>query len=320
MKRFGLILLLALTSCSRSRDSVSAVKPSVQAPVVASASVDKALVSTEDTVTFSVVIDRDQTVQVPIPDIGSLIKGFRITDFGTEEKSEDQRKITRKWFSLRADVAGSYILPEIDVSYSLAGQENTAKTAEIFVEVQAPGAPSSGAQPGAQEDIRDIKPLEKTPTHFLAWLLGAAAVGLLAALGLYFYRRRKPKEETIARLPAHEEALQRLEALAIPHGSDALALKRYYFSLSEILRSYAENRYGFRATDMTSEEIIQNLRRGSLLPEDKKPTFIEFLKETDIVKFTDFSPPEEAIASAKERVKTFVRQTSPFTETTESVV
>lgn len=320
MKWLGLIFLIGLVSCSRSEKPVRAAKDAVLAPVIAGASVDKALISTEDAVTFSVVINRDSAIQVPIPDIGGLIKGFRITDFGTEDKDEDKRKVTRKWFSLRADVAGSYILPAVEVHYSEGGKEKLAKTSEIFVEVQVPSIADSGAQEGIRDDIRDIKALEKTPSHFLAMLVGTALAVIAVALGVFLYRRRKPKALDIERSPPHEEALKRLDELVLPNGSDAIALKRYYFSLSEIIRSYVEDRYGFRATDMTSEEIIRSLRSNFSFPEAQKPTFIEFLKETDIVKFTDFYPANEAITTAKERVRNFVFQTKFVVAETESVV
>jgi len=316
MKWFLPIVLVGLMSCSRSEKSLGTKKDSPLSPVVATSSVDKALISTEDVLTFSVVFNRDAPIDLPIPDIGGLIKGFRITDFGSEEKEEDKRKITRKWYSLRADVAGSYILPEIEVHYTDSGKEKTAKTSEIFVEVKAPSA----AAADSQEDIRELKGLEITPTHYLAWFTGIALVCTAVGLGVFFYTRRNRKPQDIKRLPPHEDALNRLEAIAIPNESDVLALKRYYFSLSEIIRTYVEDRYGFRATDMTSEEIVRNLHANSPLPEAEKPIFIDFLKETDVVKFTDFYPAHEAIVAAKERVKTFVIQTKPVIAETESVV
>jgi hypothetical protein len=313
-----LFCFFLVTACNRvGKVAAKIPRPANLAPVTATASVDKALISTEDAVTFSVVIDRERALEVPIPDIGSLIKGFRITDFGTEDKDEDKRKITRKWFSLRADVAGSYILPEVEVHYSEAGKEKSAKTSEIFVEVQAPAAAGSEAQ----QDIRDIKAIEKTPSHLLAWLGGALAVIGVTALGMYLFKKRKRKGNERQRLPAHEEALNRIQELEIPSGENSEALKRYYFLLSEIIRSYAENKYGFPATDMTSEEIVRALRTNSLISEDQKLRFIEFLKESDIVKFTDFYPPRETIPLAKDRVRDFVLQTQPVVETTpESVV
>jgi hypothetical protein len=301
---FAAIFLLLMISCNSSRNALHAPKEKTLPPVVAEASVDKALISTEDGITFSVVVNYDAALVVAIPDIGSKITGFRVTDFGTEDKQEEgNRKITRKWFSLRADMAGSYILPEVEVTYP----QGSVKTSEIFIEVQAPKA-ESGKQ---ADDLKDIKDIERTPLN-ISLILSILLAALAIALAVFFYIRVKRKPRIIAVLPPHEIALKRLETLTYHLDlADPVALKRFYFDLSDIMRSYIEGRYGLRATDMTSDEIVKYLQNNTTLPEQEKPKFVEFLKETDIVKFTDFLPPLEAAHAVKEKVKAFVLKTTP---------
>jgi len=285
------------------------------APVVATASVDRALISTDDTLTFSVVVEREKSIHINLPDIGSRISGFRITDFGTEEKEEEKtRALIRKWFSLRADIAGSYVLPEIEIPYSVDGTQKSVKTSELFVEVQSPKTAGDASQAGS--DIRDIKPLERSPIPWGRWI---ALVAILtgAAAGFLIYRWKKRKApKWVPPLP-HEVALQKLDELVLPPKADPQLVKRFYFNLSEIVRCYVEDRYGLRATDMTSEEIIRQLKKNSVLPEGEKPAFVTFLKETDTVKFTDFYPPVEIARTVRDRAKKFVIQTKPVKAMTE---
>jgi len=312
----GLVFLL---SCTRTPKAPVMPPPEkASAPVTATASVDRARISTEEPVTFSVAVNQDKAVQIRIPDVGGRITGFRITDFGTEEKEEEaNRKLIRKWFSLRADVSGSYVLPEVEISYTHEGQAKAVRTSEIFVEVKAPSV--DPAQPG--EELRDIKALEKSPGPALGWLLGCLGV-LAAVMGIALYARRRRRGPQVPGLPPHVVALNRLDGLSLPTGSDPIYLKHFYFELSEIVRSYVEGRYGFRATDMTHEEIVRNIKQDASFPEGERPAFLDLLKETEIVKFTDHQPGPEATVTAKERAKNFVVKTRPADELpeTESVV
>ena len=46
------------------------------------------------------------------------IAGFRIIDVGSEEpREEGDRRIEERWYKLRADLVGSYVLPPVEVAY-----------------------------------------------------------------------------------------------------------------------------------------------------------------------------------------------------------
>ncbi len=61
-------------------------------------------------------------------------------------------------------------------------------------------------------------------------------------------------------------------------------MKDFYFRLSEILRGYLGERYGFEALECTSSELMAKLRRMPTpgLPEDG---LLRFVSESDLVKF-----------------------------------
>ena len=313
----AMLVVLGCLSCGRHPVPPQAPPDKAMPPVVATAFVDKALASTEDDIKFTVSMDREASVEASIPDIGGRIVGFRIADFGTEEKREGGGAVTVKWFLLRADVVGSYVLPEVEVRYSYQGSSGVAKTSEIFVEIQALNTDRSEPV----DELRDIKDLEFSPSNRVVWLALMAGGVLAGAVGYYVYKKRGRLGSVAPSLPPHEVALQRLEELGFSQEWDALALKRYYFSLSEIVREYVERRYQFGATDMTSEEIIRFLGAHARLPEAERPGFEAFLKESDLVKFTDVSPSSEDALAVGKRIREFVLRTQPASEPSrESVV
>ena len=312
MKRAGFVVLLLFalhifTGCSRSGPPVNQ-QEAAKAPVKATASVDRAIVSTDEDVTFSVLVDHEKSIQSNLPEIGSRLSGFRVTDFGGDEKKDEDgnRKSVKKWFRLHADVSGSYVLPEIEIPYTHAGKAQSVKTSEIFVEVKSP---TETATP-SDDDLRDIKDLERNPISFLAWgLSGILILGM--AVGIYAWKKMRNKDVPHQQSPPHEVALTCLDELTVPSGADPASLKRFYFQVSAIVRVYVEARFGLRATDMTSEEIVRNLKVNSPLPETEKPIFLDLLEETDLVKFTDFHPTTEASAKIREGARTFVYKTKP---------
>jgi RNA-binding protein YhbY len=95
------------------------------------------------------------------------------------------------------------------------------------------------------------------------------------------------KLRVVKRIPAHDKALNAIEAIKVnKHTDNQEGLKEYYTSLTDTLREYIVNRFGFNAMEMTSSEIIERLRNTG----DQK--MIDELKElfqtADLVKFAKY--------------------------------
>jgi hypothetical protein len=116
---------------------------------------------------------------------------------------------------------------------------------------------------------------------------------ILILLLVYFVirlRQNKPiivKLRVVKRIPAHDKALNAIEAIKVnKHTDNQEGLKEYYTSLTDTLREYIVNRFGFNAMEMTSSEIIERLRNTG----DQK--MIDELKElfqtADLVKFAKY--------------------------------
>ncbi|HEX8821916.1 MAG TPA: hypothetical protein VF794_18460 [Archangium sp.] len=146
-----------------------------------------------------------------------------------------------------------------------------------------PDADSQGA------DLKDIQPPTEVAIRswmllwVLAGLLVAAAVGYVAWRFFQKYRGRS-REVVAPPAPLDVRIRKALDSLKSEDLPTQGKVKDFYFRLSEILRGYLGERYGFDALECTSSELMTKLRRLPTpgLPEDG---LLRFVSESDMVKY-----------------------------------
>ena len=116
---------------------------------------------------------------------------------------------------------------------------------------------------------------------------------VLGALGCYIYIRLRTGKPVIAsikivkKVPPHQKAMKEIERIKAEKMVQSEDQKEYYTQLTETLRNYIRERYGFNAMEMTSSEIIERLSAAA------DGTSIEELRElfrtADLVKFAKYS-------------------------------
>jgi len=145
------------------------------------------------------------------------------------------------------------------------------------------------------EGLRDIKGPVSFPTNhfFLTCVLAIACLAALIFLIIFFlkkYLKRKAQSPAIPIEPADKiayKALERLKAKDLPRFGK---IKEYYIELSDIVRRYMENRFSFRAPEMTTEEFLYFLRESDSLSGAHKNSLKQFLNHCDLVKFAKYGP------------------------------
>lgn len=174
-----------------------------------------------------------------------------------------------------------------------------------------PRLQASSTQSDALRDIKPLRPPKKTRWPYLAALLGGMLV-LLAALFWFWRKHRQRQRSNMAHpiLTAEQLAIQALQALHRVNFADAAAVRRYYFTISEVIRTYVENRFHLTATQLTTEEIFQKLPLLVELNASENFRFRAFLAETDRVKYAKHQPTPEEISATHQRAVDFVRATS----------
>ena len=151
--------------------------------------------------------------------------------------------------------------------------------------------------------FRDIKgPIQvKFPFVIILMYAGIAlAVLALIAFLIYYYIKQSKKqviEPVVVKAPPvdpHIKALKALEELALQKLWQEGKVKEYYSGVSDILRTYLDDRMNLGALEMTTDEIMYALRRKGELNDNLKRRLKEILVLSDLVKFAKEQPlPEE---------------------------
>ena len=142
--------------------------------------------------------------------------------------------------------------------------------------------------------IKDIVKQKLTFADLWVMLLAIVLLAGFVTLVVYLVKRYnddKPilKRVTIApKQPAHQVALKEMDRIKEEKSWQREDVKQYYTELTDALRVYMEERFGFSAMEMTSEEIIAHLS------EQPDKEWIDELRTlfnmSDLVKFAKYKP------------------------------
>jgi len=174
----------------------------------------------------------------------------------------------------------------------------------------------ASVMPENMSDINDIKKAVEYPNYLPLIIAGIIlALAVLVFLGCKFYRKFK-KARGIAKplIPPWIEAIVAIENIPVKEWLARGLIKKYYYSLSEILKHYIERRFEFNAAEQTTTEIITTLKMQKIpLRED----FGKFFTRADLVKYAKFVPAQDELSTAVQRAKDLVNKTRPAQEPVE---
>ena len=116
---------------------------------------------------------------------------------------------------------------------------------------------------------------------------------IISAITYYLYVRLRDNKPIIThirivkKLLPHQKAMKEIEQIKADKMVTAENSKEYYTKLTDTLRKYIEERYGFSAMEMTSSEIIEKL----MATQDQKALdeLRELFTTADLVKFAKYS-------------------------------
>ncbi|MBZ0198316.1 MAG: hypothetical protein K8H86_00495 [Ignavibacteriaceae bacterium] len=165
-----------------------------------------------------------------------------------------------------------------------------------------------------EEGMKDIKEPITIPLDpkivLLYILLGLGIIFLTVQIYIYvkYKRRKKPTEAIVPKiiLPPHVKALKDLVILDDKHLWQQGEVKEYHSEITGIIRRYFEERYRMPALELSTSEVLENLKQRSDTEVIRNITR-DFLNNADLVKFAKFTPMnsvnEDMMVEAKEIVK-----------------
>ena len=209
-----------------------------------------------------------------------------VADGKTVETGKEQQKACRVYTITSFDES-LYALPALPVKVNgktYRGGTSALKVITVDVDTLHPN------QYYPPKDVQDNPFLWSEWRPFL-WL----SVLTLALALLVFYlfvrlRENKPiitKLRIVRHVPAHQRALSAIEKIEAERMQQSEDQKAYYTQLTDTLRKYIQERFGFNAMEMTSSEIIGRLQENG----DKKmlDELRELFTTADLVKFAKYS-------------------------------
>jgi hypothetical protein len=208
--------------------------------------------------------------------------------------------------TMAAFATGELKIPPFIVPYPGESEVLAAASDTIPVKV-------ASVMPKDMKDINDLKPQIQFPNFLPIWII----LGLLAAAGLAYtgwrlYRRYRRIKLYGTPLPdPWDEALAALDKVPADDWLASGHFKRYYYTVSEVLKRYLTRRFQFPAVDQTTTEILRAMKAAKT-PE--REGFGEFFQKADMVKYAKFVPPANEAAEVVSTARELVKATTPKPE------
>lgn len=230
---------------------------------------------------------KDSKVQFPEFQDGYLIDGVEVqksSSIDTAYLDGGKRWELSRSYTLTAFDSAVYTIPrfcvEVNGDSCLSRNEIGLKVNNVDVDLQHPD---------------NLRPLKAPVDGLFAWsprlLVWNVLVWICVVLFIWLYHRYvyfhpiTRKVKIAPPIPPQKKALSAIEdlrSLAQEEGTQ----KEFFMRLSEVLRSYIAERFSFNALEMTTHEIVRQLRQSG--SEEALQELTDLLSTADLVKFAKF--------------------------------
>ena len=251
-----------------------------------------------DQVWLRYVIDRQNDVQVKIPDFPDTLIG------GVEKIGApviDSTKLDKENWRINIELlitsfdTGIYYIPPQPIAFSDDQIVDTLQTRPTYLEV-------FGVALDTTNTVRDIKGQARMPLSLVEILLYLLPLLILGAIIFVVVKYVIPKKSEAPAFkpakpeePAYITALRELDRIKAQKLWQQKKVKAYYSGITHIIRWYIEKRYRVKALEQTSDEILQQMKNQAI-DEVNLNNLENLLTQADLVKFAKAEPnPEDNI-------------------------
>ena len=260
--------------------------------VVLNAEIDtfQMLIGEQTTIRLELSVDAGNRVKMPEFKTGS-VNGLEVLDTKADVRSinEGKREVYTNEYLITTFDSTLYSIPPFEVLVNdSAFRSNPLALAVYSVPIDTANLQNI-CGPKAIQDV-ELTWEEYRDSVYLGVIL--AILGAVLAWVVTRLVKNKPIIRIIKikpKLPSHITALNRIEEIK---GDKSLRLegntKKYYTQLTDTLREYMRDRYGFNATEMTTSEIVGHLLK--IQDKESIKDLKEILQVADLVKFAKLHP------------------------------
>lgn len=260
--------------------------------VTVDASIDslQILIGEQAKVKLQVSMDANKRAIFPIYS-DTLIKGVDIVDIAkpdTQYLNDRRRLLITQEYTVTSFDSALYYLPPMEVTVDNKAYHSKALALKVY------SIPVDTLHP---DKFFGPKTIMQAPFVWADWY-AAIIFALLfipfLLLLIYLIKRIRDNKPIIRKikiepkLPPHQLAMKEIERIKSEKVWQKGLSKEYYTELTDAIRTYIKERFGFNALEMTSSEIIDRLQEGN----DKEAIDdLRFLFQTaDLVKFAKHNP------------------------------
>ncbi len=283
--------------------------------VVTWAKLDTTAMTIGDQVNLDLGIKVPENYIVKWPQITDTLNShFEVVNRSKIDTTLENGKISmNRRFTITSFDSGYFELPEFTFKFKSPNDTTVydTKTESMFIQVNVPEVDTTKPFKTIKEPVAE----PYTFAEIWPWIAGGLALLLAVTFLIYYLVQRKKNKPLFAHKPKplpppDVEALEKLENLRLAKLWQNGKIKEYYSQMTDIMRRYLERRFGFDAPEMTSDEIIdelKNLKVNSEALEKLKGAF----SLADLVKFAKAQPtPLENDLSLNHCID-FVNETKP---------
>lgn len=242
-------------------------------------------------ITLDVTCDANQSPVFPaLQDRSMLTKGVevvKVCPLDTQMLNEGKRVMYSQRYIVTSFDSALYYLPPMDVIVDTTHYKSKALALQVYT------VPVDTLH---LDQFFGPKDVEDAPFSWADWssvVIGSLGVVLLLFLVfvmLVWLKQGNPIIRIIrhkAKLPPHQVAMSEIQRIKEEKTWASEDSKEYYTQLTDTLRTYIQERYGFRAMDMTSSEIIERLMEEN--DEEALNELRQLFQTADLVKFAKFT-------------------------------
>ena len=266
---------------------------SSEAQVTVEAKLDSAGIFIGQRIGLTLEVTSDAGKEVELPEWDSLqlvepgLEFVRADKPDTSYLNDGKRMVlTRRYFFTSFDSA-LYLMPAMNVR--VEGKDYSSKKLALKVFTLDIDTLHTDSIFPMKAEL--APPFDWAEWRQVMWLF-VLALFIAGLLGYVIYRLKNNKPiirriRNKRRQPPHKVAMRKIEQIKEEKMWQSEDSKEYYTQLTDTLRNYIKERYGFNAMEMTSYEIIQKLQEVN--DEEAISELRELFQTADLVKFAKYS-------------------------------